>query len=230
MSSSKIFPFQPKLDANECHFCLPQLRAVIHLTLSDNAHCSRAGFFCKECALIKLIGLLHYCSQIWRAEMAFMKNFGSRHCLTKCALENKLLNQNCGSWYHFSLRRSCLIHWYELLHPHIVGSIPFRFFSGPPCIFWLNSVHWLEHNVRIWDQVILRYCLLFISLLLPVMESIDIVNRPVLALEYKIFALMFSTTHPTPDCQITWMKPNMKFNQFRASPYYTWVEIKCVLL
>ena len=31
------------------------------------------------------------------------KRFGPRHCLTKCALvENKLLNQNCWSWYHFS--------------------------------------------------------------------------------------------------------------------------------
>ena len=50
MSSSKNFPFQPKQDVNECHFCLPQLRAVIHLTLSmriaheqvssvRNAHC-----------------------------------------------------------------------------------------------------------------------------------------------------------------------------------------------
>ena len=34
MSSSKIFPFQPKRDVNECHFCLPQLRDVIHLNLS----------------------------------------------------------------------------------------------------------------------------------------------------------------------------------------------------
>ena len=29
-------------------------------------------------------------------------NFGSRHCLTKCALENKLLNQNWWSWYNCS--------------------------------------------------------------------------------------------------------------------------------
>ena len=34
MSGSKTVPFQPKLDANEWHFCLPQLRAVINLTLS----------------------------------------------------------------------------------------------------------------------------------------------------------------------------------------------------
>ena len=29
-----MFPFQPILDANECHVCLPRLRAVINLTLS----------------------------------------------------------------------------------------------------------------------------------------------------------------------------------------------------
>ena len=34
MSSSKMFPFQLKLGLNKCHFCLPLLRAVIHLTLS----------------------------------------------------------------------------------------------------------------------------------------------------------------------------------------------------
>ena len=32
------------------------------------------------------------------------------------------------------LRRSYLIHWSQLLHPYIVGSMPFCFFSGPPCI------------------------------------------------------------------------------------------------
>ena len=31
------------------------------------------------------------------------------------------------------LRRRYIIHWYQLLHPHIVGSMPFRFI-GPPCI------------------------------------------------------------------------------------------------
>ena len=29
-------------------------------------------------------------------------------------------------------RRSYLIHWYQLLHPHVVGSILFRFFLGHP--------------------------------------------------------------------------------------------------
>ena len=34
MSRPKIFPFQLKLGVNECHFGLPHLCAVIHLTLS----------------------------------------------------------------------------------------------------------------------------------------------------------------------------------------------------
>ena len=32
------------------------------------------------------------------------------------------------------LRRSYPIHWYQSLHPHIVGSIPFRFFLGHPVL------------------------------------------------------------------------------------------------
>ena len=62
------------------------------------------------------------------------ENFRPRHCLTKCDLENKLLNQNCWSWYHF-LRRSYLIniHWYQLLHPHYCGKYAVPFFSGSPC-------------------------------------------------------------------------------------------------
>ena len=74
-----------------------------------------------------------YCSQLWQAKMAFIdvhftlkrENLGLRHCLTKCAIENKLLNQNCWSWYNFSQEN--LIHRYQLLHPHIVGSMKFRF-------------------------------------------------------------------------------------------------------
>ena len=60
----------------------------------------RAGFWCKECALIKLIGLLlttvasqngiH--SALVKAEG---EDFGPQHCLSKCALENNLLSQNC---------------------------------------------------------------------------------------------------------------------------------------
>ena len=46
MSSSKTCPFQPKLDAKECHFCLPQLRAVIRLTLSVRIFHERVSTDC----------------------------------------------------------------------------------------------------------------------------------------------------------------------------------------
>ena len=62
----------------------------------------------------------------WKGE-----NFGTRHCLTKCALENKLLNQNCWSWYHFSQEK--------LLHTLILvivstycGKYAVPFFMGHP--------------------------------------------------------------------------------------------------
>ena len=60
------------------------------------------------------------------------------HGLTKCALENKLLNQNSWSWYHFSQEKlpHTLI---QLLHPHTVGSMPFRCFLGHPCIVQQNK-------------------------------------------------------------------------------------------
>ena len=60
-------------------------------------------------------------------------NFGPRHCLTKCTLENNLLNQNCWSWYHFfsgedtsSTDTSYCI--------HILWEICWSVFIGPPCI------------------------------------------------------------------------------------------------
>ena len=35
------------------------------------------------------------------------------------------------------LRRSYLIHWYQLLHPHIVGSMPFLFWGATLCIWFV---------------------------------------------------------------------------------------------
>ena len=64
---------------------------------------------------------------------SFRENLGPRHCLTKCALENKLLNQNCWSWYQFSQKK--LPHTLIPLHPHNVWSICRSVFYGPPCIF-----------------------------------------------------------------------------------------------
>ena len=58
---------------------------------------------------------------------------GPRHCLTTCALENKLLNQNCWSWYHFSqekLPRTLI----PVIASIYCGKYAVPFFSGPPCI------------------------------------------------------------------------------------------------
>ena len=62
------------------------------------------------------------------------ENLGHRHCLTRYALENKLYWTIIADLGIIFLRRSYLIHWYQILHPHIVGSMPFRFY-GPPCIW-----------------------------------------------------------------------------------------------
>ena len=50
------FPSQLKLGVNECHFGLSQLWAKSHSTLLMRIS-KRAGCWCKECTLIKLIGL-----------------------------------------------------------------------------------------------------------------------------------------------------------------------------
>ena len=55
------------------------------------------------------------------------------HCLTYVPLENKLLNQNWWSWYHFSKEKVTSYTDTSYCNPHIVGSMPFHF-SGPPCI------------------------------------------------------------------------------------------------
>ena len=61
------------------------------------------------------------------------ENLRPRHRLTKCALENKLLIQNCWSWCHFSQEK--LPH---TLIPIIASSWCWKyavpFFYGPPCI------------------------------------------------------------------------------------------------
>ena len=143
MSSSKISPFQPKLNVNEFFFSLATAVSSNPFNFV-NAHCSWAGFKCKECALIKLIGLLltTMASLLFSLHLSWnRKKFGPRHCLTKCALENKLLSQNCWSWYHFSqekLPRTLI----PIIASTYCGKYPVPFFSGPPCIvkqFNLNS-------------------------------------------------------------------------------------------
>ena len=58
-------------------------------------------------------------------------NFWSRHCFTKCAIENKLLNQNCWSWYNFSQEK--LPHTLISLNCiHILLEVCRSFFLGHP--------------------------------------------------------------------------------------------------
>ena len=76
-----------------------------------------SNIFFVQCTLIKLIGLL-------LTTMA-SQNLGSRHCVTKCAVENKLVNQNCWSWYHFSQEK--LPHTCTLIPLPVM---PFHFFMG----------------------------------------------------------------------------------------------------
>ena len=113
---------------------------------------------------------MDYCSQLWQAEMAFIhflfklkrENVGPRHCLTKCALGNKLLNQTYWSWYHLS-QEELLLHWYQLLHPQNAGSMPFRFFYGPPCICVETKERKKNCNctslcISFWDVLALIVC------------------------------------------------------------------------
>ena len=84
------------------------------------------------------------------------ENFGSRHCLTKCTLES-IVWTKIGDLSIIFLRRSYLIRWYQLLHPHIMGSMPFRF-------FWATLYTWApicERSTNNIIQVIIRlgsYC------------------------------------------------------------------------
>ena len=81
-----------------------------------NAHSLHYKPVREQSALIKLNGLLLAAvasrhgihSRVVKAER---ENFGIRHCLTKCPLENKPLNQIADLGIIF-LRRSYLIHWY----------------------------------------------------------------------------------------------------------------------
>ena len=93
---------------------------------------------------------MDYCSQLWQAEMGFIhaqfmlkrENFGSWHCLTKCALENQLLNQNWWSWYHFSLEKL----------PHtlipVIASTYFGKYAVPFFRATLYTIIWLIPGVK----------------------------------------------------------------------------------
>ena len=107
---------------------------------------------------------------LWQAEITFFhayfkmkrEHFGPRHCLTKCALENKLLNQNCRSWYHLSQAK--LPH---TLICDIVGSMPFRFMGHPvycskPDFPFIFSLFYTNTSERFLCRWYLRYLKLVI--------------------------------------------------------------------
>ena len=92
------FPFQLKLGLNECHFGLPQLWIVIQLTLSMCILCTRNQLVTMRNDKVKWISP-HICgkpkwhsftpSLSWKGRI-----LGHQHCVTKRAIENKILNQN----------------------------------------------------------------------------------------------------------------------------------------
>ena len=142
MSRPKYFPLQLKLGVNECHFGLPQLWAVIHLTLSILIVKERVpGALVKliGCALIKLIGLLlttmarrngiHSCLVQAEKGKFWVSTLSHKMCPTK----QTTVHQHLWSWYHFSQEKLP-----QTLMPVIASTycrkygIPF--FSGPPCI------------------------------------------------------------------------------------------------
>ena len=119
---------------------------------------------------------MDYCSQLWQAKMTFIRvlfrlkseYFGTQHCLTKCGLENKPLNQNCWSWYHFSQEK--LPHTLILVIASIYcGKYAVPFFMGHP-VYYSGIRSWIHgkwpvdfpgivnaSNSRIW---LLRECLI----------------------------------------------------------------------
>ena len=60
-------------------------------------------------------------------------NFWPRHCHTKWTLENKQLNQNCWSWYHFSQEK--LLHTLiTVIASTYCGKYAVPFFLGHPVL------------------------------------------------------------------------------------------------
>ena len=100
MSRLKLFPFQLKLDVHEYHVGLPQLWGVIHLTLSMRF--VKSGILVWRMRINKVNWITAHKHGKPKWHSFFPSFFGSWNCLTKCALENKVLNQNWWSWYHFS--------------------------------------------------------------------------------------------------------------------------------
>ena len=109
---------------------------------------------------------MDYCSQLWQTKMAFIRvyfrlkrdNFGTRHCLTKCALENKLLNQNCWPCYHFSQEK--LPHTLILvIASTYCGKYAVPFFMGHPvynvhvCTYLTVCIPYVLYNAIVHEVI-----------------------------------------------------------------------------
>ena len=113
-------------------------RAVIQLTLSMRIIYTKNRLLTKRVDKVKWITA----HNSGKPKMTFIhakfnlkrENLGSRHCLTKCALENKLLSQNCLSLYHFSQEKLPHTLIQVIASTYSGKYVVPVFFSGPPCI------------------------------------------------------------------------------------------------
>ena len=126
-------------------------RLFIHLNIiiqvsqhSSNFLCQcallRGSFWCKEFALIKLLGLLltTMASQKWHSltpSLSWKGNILGLDIVSQnVPYKTKYWTKNRCDLGIIFLRRSYPKHWYQLFDPHIAGSICSSVFSGPPCI------------------------------------------------------------------------------------------------
>ena len=62
---------------------------------------------------------------VWKLDIFLGRWFADctkQHYLTKCVIETNYWTKNA------NFGRRYLIHWYQLMHSHIVGIMPFRFY------------------------------------------------------------------------------------------------------
>ena len=127
MLMSKVSPFQLKLGLNECHFGLPQLWTVIHLTLSMCIFTSRLLVLRMHIDKVYWITAHNYGKPKWHSFTAEKGTFWASTLSHKMCPRKQTTELNLLILVSFFLRRRCLIHWYQLLRPHIMGSMPFHF-------------------------------------------------------------------------------------------------------
>ena len=153
MSRPKIFPFQFKRGVNKCHFGL--LWAVTKLTLSM-CILYTSNLLVYKCALTKLNGFLLTTmasrNGIHSSLVLAEKGVEKKNCVTKCAIENKLPNQNCWSRYNFSQEKlpHTLI---RIIASTYWGSMPFHFYWAT--LYICERPDWLR-LMNLWYHLTLR--------------------------------------------------------------------------